>query len=82
MGGGAPEKSSDEVKEGGSTSSGSNRRAGLRNRRYKCDSEYHVAPKYPWSDISGHPIPPSPLGAPVPEKNSRQPVSDGDGGDG
>ena len=44
QGGGAPGKSSDKVKEGGSTSNGSNRRTGLRNRHYKCDSECHLAP--------------------------------------
>ena len=60
QGGGVPGKSRDEVKEGGSTSNGSNRRTGLRNRHYKCDSEYHPAPKCPWRAIPGHPIPPSP----------------------
>ena len=32
----------------GQTLRGFNRKTGLRNRRYLCDSEYHLAPRCPW----------------------------------
>ena len=38
------------------------RRTGVQNRRYKCASEYHFAPKSPWRDV-----PRRDLGAAAPE---------------
>ena len=35
---------------GGQALRGCNRRAGQRNRCYRCDSEYNLAPKCPWRD--------------------------------
>ena len=51
-GDGTPKVSGGKLKGGGRTSNGFNRRTGPRNRRYKCDSEYHLAPKCPWQDVA------------------------------
>ena len=40
------------MKEGGQTMNGLNRKTGLRNQCYRCDSEYHLAPRCPWSHTS------------------------------
>ena len=39
-----------KVKGGVRTLNGFNRRAGMRDRCYRCDIEYHSAPKSPWQD--------------------------------
>ena len=48
---GSSNASKDEVKGGGQTLSGFNRRAGLRNRCHECDSECHPASECPWTDV-------------------------------
>ena len=45
-----PKVSGDKVKGDGHPMNGPNRRAGLRSRCYKCDSEYHFAPGRPRRD--------------------------------
>ena len=45
-----PNVSKDMAKGDGQTLKGSNRRTGLRNKCYKCDSEYHLAPTCSWRD--------------------------------
>ena len=50
------------MKEDGRTFNGFNRRTGVRNRCYRCDGEYHLAPKCPWRDV-----PRSELGSVAPE---------------
>ena len=64
--------SGDTVKGGCQAFDGLNRRTGLRNRRYKWDSEYHVAPKCPWREV-----PRSEFGLVIPEhgKAHEQPYS-------
>ena len=47
---GAPNRGGDKVREDGQTLSGLNRRTGRRSRCYRCDSEYHLAPRRPWRD--------------------------------
>ena len=49
-GGGPPERGGGEVKWGGQTLNGFNRKTGQRNRRYRRDSEHHLAPRCPWRD--------------------------------
>lgn len=51
MGDGTSPKSSDKVKGDGETLGGFNRRTGLRNRRYNCDTGYHLAPKCARRDV-------------------------------
>ena len=47
---GRPKRSSDSEKGDGEALNGLNRRTGVRNRRDKCDSENHTAPKCPKRD--------------------------------
>ena len=47
----SPKRGRDKAEGGGQTLNGVNRKTGLRNRRYRCDSEYHLAPGCPWRDI-------------------------------
>ena len=47
---GRPKRSSDSEKGDGEALNGFNRRTGVRNRRDKCDSENHTAPKCPKRD--------------------------------
>ena len=42
---GLSDASKDKAEGGGRTPNGFNRRTGLANRCYKCDSEHHLAPK-------------------------------------
>ena len=68
-GGGAPKRSSDKARGNGEMLNGFNRRTGLRNRRYKCDSEYHLAPKCSWRHV-----PQSAIGAASPtDSKTRRP---------
>ena len=53
----APNKQANEQTSGedkvwgdGQTLNGFNRRTGFRDRWYRCDSEYRLAPKCPWRD--------------------------------
>ena len=61
-GDGTPKVSGGKLKGGGRTSNGFNRRTGPRNRRYKCDSEYHLAPTCPWRDVLRSELSPAPQG--------------------
>ena len=47
---GPPKRGEDKVKREGQALNGFNRKTNPRNRRYRCDSEYHPAPKCPWRD--------------------------------
>ena len=49
---GGATKSKTKVRKDGQTLNGLNRRTGIRNRYYKYDSEYHLAPKCPLKDVS------------------------------
>ena len=44
---GLPKRGGEEVEGGGQTLNGFYRKTGLRNRRYQCNGEYHLAPRCP-----------------------------------
>ena len=47
---GTPKKGGGKVKGGGQTLNDLNRKTDLRNRCYKCDSEYNLSPMCPWRE--------------------------------
>ena len=47
---GCPKRGGGEAQGDRQTLNGFNRSTGLRKRCYRCDCEYHLAPKCPWQD--------------------------------
>ena len=67
---GLSDASKDKVEGDGRTLNGFNRRTELTNRCYKCDSEHHLAPKWPRRDV-----PKSELGSAPPERDKARKLS-------
>ena len=68
---GPPKRGGGKVNGSGQTLNGFNRKTDLRYRRFRCDSEYHLAPRRPWRDAPRGEARPLPPGHVRPQRPSR-----------